>query len=59
VPISDNQERWDIYVDRGTRETVRGMLAPGESLSEFVRTAVKRERARRARRARREEEDAA
>ena len=40
MPISKKQERWDVYVDTGTREVVREALTPGESLSQFVRAAL-------------------
>lgn len=47
VPISEKQERWDVYMATGTREDVRQWLQPGESLSEFARVALDRELTRR------------
>jgi hypothetical protein len=47
MPMSSEQERWDIYVASGTKEIVRDWLDEHESLSEFVRTAVDRELTRR------------
>lgn len=43
MPMSGEQERWDVYVVRGTKDEVRDALAPSESLSEFIRTAIDRE----------------
>jgi hypothetical protein len=45
--MSDQQERWDIYVVNGTKEVVRDVLEPGETLSEFVRVALAAELERR------------
>jgi hypothetical protein len=43
MPMSSEQERWDVYVVNGTKATVRPWLRPDESLSEFIRAAIDRE----------------
>jgi hypothetical protein len=51
MPLSSQQERWEVYAASGTKDVVRQWLEPRETLSEFFRTAVERELARRERRA--------
>jgi hypothetical protein len=47
MPLSSQQERWEVYAARGTKEVVRQWLEPRETLSEFFRTALEHELARR------------
>lgn len=54
MPISEQQERWEVYADAGTKEIVRDWLEPRETLSEFFRSAVHGEIRRRRRREQRE-----